>query len=109
MHLWGRDSNRPFDGGVRDQSVSLLIPVVALSVVTVVALQHPHPAVMMLLSVVLVVAGFVFAAIQAVRCRASGSNLVDRLVLPAIIVFFGFAAAMLGDPDPAVESLMRKR
>lgn len=108
MHLWGRNSNRPFDSRV-GQSVSYFIPVVALSVVTVVALQHPHPVVMMLLSVLLVVAGFAFAAVQALRYRASSSDLADRLVLPAIIVFFGFAAAMLGDPDPAVESLMRKR
>jgi hypothetical protein len=109
MRLGRRSSNKPFDGRHRDETVSMMIPVVALTAVTVIALQHPHPLVLILLSIVLIVAGFTLADVRALRRRAASSSLADRMVLPAIIVFFGCAAAMLGDPDPAVESLMRKR
>lgn len=83
----------------------LAIAAIALSCVTAVALLHPHPLVLPLLSVILVMASLGLSAFVAFQHRHESGSLIDRLHLAGLIMFFGFAAAMMGDPDPAVKSL----
>lgn len=100
---WG-DRTTSSDGGP-----SMGMTATALIGVTTLALMHPHPLVLPLLSILLVTAGMIGAGIQAMRYRNTAVPLVDKLKVPGLILFFGFAAAMLGDPDPAVQSLQRLR
>ena len=90
-----------------NESPALGIPAAALSIVTIAAFLHPNPLVLVALSTILVVAGFGLAAIIALRRNGSPTPIQELLYLPALIVFFGFAATILGDPDAAVMSLQR--
>ena len=99
-----REFSTSSDGGP-----SLGIAGTVLALVTFIALLHPHPLVLPLLSVILTVSGFVFAGIVAWRNRGSALPVLDKLHLPALIIFFGFAAAMLGDVDPAIQSIQKAR
>ncbi len=103
IHLGARrDTNTGSDS---DQS--LLIVGGALTFVTAVTLFHPHPLALPLLSVVLVLAGFALAGCAwAWRFFHKGEDVPARPDhLSGLIVFFGFAAAILGDPNAAVQSL----
>lgn len=100
---WG-DHTASSDGGP-----SMGITATALIGVTALALMHPHPLVLPLLSILLVTGGMIAAAIQTMRYRNTAASLIDKLKVPGLILFFGFAAAMLGDPDPAVQSLQKLR
>ncbi len=102
-------------GSYGDQS--LLIAGGVLTLATAAALLHPHPLALPLLSVVLVVPGFALAGFglawrhfhkgKGVPARPGHmSGLID---LSGLIVFFGFAAAILGDPNAAVQSLQLHR
>lgn len=94
--------------GKQGTDIPVMIASGALAMITVYALTHPHPIVLPLLSVVLVVGGFAAMGLQALFHRGT-ADVLGRLKVPGIVVFFGFAAAMLGDPDPAVQSLQQVR
>ena len=96
-----------------DGDQSLLIAGGVLAFVTAAALLHPHSLALPLLSAVLVLAGFALAGFaltwrffrkgKGVPARPDPmSGLID---LSGLIVFFGFAAAILSDPNAAVQSL----
>lgn len=113
VHLGGPgDATRGSDG---DQGQ--LIAGGVLTVVTAAVLLHPHPLALPLLSVVLVLAGFALAAFALTWRFFSNREGVaarpDRISglsnLSGLIVFFGFAAAILGNPDAAVQSLQLHR
>lgn len=104
----GHDQSFGNHDGQRGTDISVMIASGALAMVTVYALTHPHPIILPLLSVVLVVGGFAAMALQALLHRGT-ADVLGRLKVPGIVVFFGFAAAMLGDPDPAVQSLQQVR
>lgn len=99
-----RDSYSSFGGGP-----SLVIPGAVMTFVTLAALMHPNPLVLMLLSIIFVLAALVLAGIELVRALRKRSPPVERLALAALIYFFGCAAAMLGDPDAAVQTLNATR
>ena len=80
------------------------IPAAAMTVVTAIAMLHPHPLVLPLLGVILVLASLVVAAIVWLRTFRTGGPRMTQLHLAGLIMFFGFAATMLGDIDPAVKS-----
>jgi uncharacterized membrane protein YkvI len=69
------------------------------------ALTHAQPLVLPLMSAVLTVIGFTWAAIITLRRSRLETPLPDRLVWPSLILFFGFAAAMLSDADQLVRHL----
>ena len=92
-----------------DGDPSIGIAAAVLAVVTLFAVAHPHPLVLPLLSVILVVAGFIAAGWVWYRSRGAEGDRLARLSTPGVILFFGFAAAMLGDPDPAVQSLQQMK
>lgn len=81
------------------------IAAVALTFVTATAWLHSHPLVLPLLSILLVGAAIVIAAFVAWRDRRLATPRSDRFHLAGLVIFFGFAAAIMGDPDPAVRSL----
>lgn len=88
---------------------SLTIPGTVLAFVTLAALMHPNPLVLMLLSILFVLASFTMAGIEVMRARRARTRVTERLALPALVYFFGCAAAMLGDPDAAVQTLANAR
>ena len=69
--------------------------------------MHPSPLVLLALSIILVLGGFTAAAVVAVLYRKTQSLMIDRLQIHGLIVFCGFAAAMLGNPDLAIQSLTK--
>ena len=83
----------------------LFLPAVVLAVANVAAGVHPHPVVPAVLSAVLVVAGFIMATVVIVRKGWAGAAANDALLLPTIVLFSGFAAAILCDADRAVATL----
>lgn len=83
------------------------LPAVALSVVLATALVHPSALVLPTLSVILVIAGIVLAIVTWLRFRQLGDGIADKMTLPGLLVFVGFAAGILSDPDAAVQSMMR--
>ena len=100
-----------------DGHQNLLIVGGVLTLVTAAALLHPHPLALPLLSAVLVVPGLALAGFAwAWRFFHKGKGVPARpgqmsglIDLSALMVFFGFAAAILGDPDAAVHSLQMHR
>ena len=88
-----------------DGEPSLVTPTLALAFANCAALFHPNPLVLAALGTVLVVSGFAVAAAIAVRWRHDRAHLSDRMVLPALVVFFGFVAAVLSDVDRVTQSL----
>ncbi len=85
---------------------SLLVPAIVLVVANLAALVHPHPIVPAVLSAVLVVAGFVMATLVVVRKGWARASAGDGLMLPAVVLFSGFVAAILCDADRAVETMV---
>ena len=83
----------------------LFIPAIVLAVANLAALVHPHPMVPAVLSAVLVVAGFAMAAMVIARKGWSRAARDDALLLPAVVLFSGFAAAILCDADRAVATM----
>ena len=100
-------------GSLRDLSSgggpSLTIPGAVLAFVTLIALMHPNPLVLMLLSILFVVASLTLAGFALMRARRAHQKASAHMALPALIYFFGCAAAMLGDPDAAVQVLAGPR
>lgn len=106
-------------GGRRDLATnahgdqSLLIAGGVLTFVTAAALLHPAPLALPVLSGVLVLAGFALAGFALTwRFFRKGKGMPSRpghmsglVDLSGLIVFFGFAAAILSDPDAAVQAL----
>lgn len=88
-----------------DGEHGLGIAAVTLACITLVAYSHPHPIVLPLLSIILVIASLCVAAWVALRNRHSRVDIIERLHLAGLILFFGFAAAIMGDPDLAVKSI----
>lgn len=88
-----------------DSDPGIAIAAVALTFVTAIAWLHSHPLVLPLLSIILVTASVVMAASTAWQYRGSSAPLTDRLHLAGLVVFFGFIAAIIGDPDPAVKTI----
>lgn len=70
------------------------------------ALTHAQPLALPLLSAALTIIGFAWAAI--IMLGRSETSLPDRLVWPSLILFFGFAAAMLSDADQLVAHLQTR-
>jgi uncharacterized membrane protein YkvI len=66
------------------------------------ALTHSQPLVLPLISAALTVVGFTWSAFITLRRSEQETPLPDRLIWPALILFFGFAAAMLSDADQLV-------
>ncbi len=100
-----------------DGDHGLLIAGGVLAVVTAVAFLQADPLALPLLSVALVLPGFALAGfVLAWRFFHNGetgtahqeqmSGLID---LSGLIVFFGFAAAILSDPNAVVQSLQMYR
>jgi hypothetical protein len=83
----------------------LIVPGVVLSIANLAALAHPHPLVPAVLSAVLVVAGFVMAAVVLLRKGWAKGSADNGLLLPALVLFSGFAAAILCDADRATATL----
>ncbi len=88
-----------------DSDPGIAIAAVALTFVTAVAWLHSHPLVLPLLSIILVTASVAMAGVVAWRHRGSSTPLTNRLHLAGLVIFFGFVAAIIGDPDPAVKSI----
>ena len=63
------------------------------------------PFALPMLSVALVVTGFLAAGWTIWRHRGDGT-LNDRMVTPGLLLFFGFAAAMLTDTEDLVQFLL---
>lgn len=84
---------------------SIGIATIALGLVTAVAVLHPDPLVLPVLSILLVVASLLTAAFTSLRHRASSGPILERLHLAGLILFFGFAASMLADLDLALGAL----
>jgi len=84
---------------------SLLLPAIVLSGANLLAIVHPHPIVPAVLSAVLVLAGFVMAAVVVIRRGWARSASGDGLLLPALVLFSGFVAAILCDVDRAVATM----
>lgn len=106
------DQNQPtLSSGDPKRSIPLLslasVAVVALlaCLLAIDALTHAKPLVLPAISVGLSVVGFAWATGIALRHRHSGVALQDRMVGPGLVVFFGFAAAMLSDSDQLVKYL----
>lgn len=83
----------------------LSIAAIALTSILAFAWLHPHPLVLPLLSIILVAAALAVSGVIWLRNRTASGSLVEKLHLAGLILFFGFAAAIMGDPDPAVKSL----
>lgn len=83
----------------------LSIAAIALTSILAFAWLHPHPLVLPLLSIILVAASLVVAGVIWLRNRGKQGSIIEKLHLAGLILFFGFAAAIMGDPDPAVKSL----
>jgi hypothetical protein len=69
------------------------------------ALTHSRPLVLPLISAALTLVGFTWAAFITLRRGQHETPLPDRLIWPSLILFFGFAAAMLSDADQLVAHL----
>jgi hypothetical protein len=69
------------------------------------ALTHSQPLVLPLISAVLTVVGFTWAAIITLRHGRQDTPLPNRMIWPSLMLFFGFAAAMLSDADQLVKYL----
>lgn len=87
-----------------DGGPSLGVPVAALAFANVAALAHPNPLVIAVLSAVLVVTGFIWAAVVAVRSRGAKIPSSNRMLWPALIVFFGFCGTILSDIDRVMQN-----
>jgi hypothetical protein len=93
---------------------SLFIAGTVLALVLFVAWLHPHALVLPLLSIIITTAGFsgaaaIWLSAQRTAAKARRTSLEDRLLTPGLIVFAGFAAAIMGDPDLALQSLQQPR
>ncbi len=73
------------------------------------ALAHPSALLLPLLSALLVSAGFALAAVNWFRFRRTPEVMTDRMTLPGLLVFYGFAAAIFSDPDAVAQSLSHLR
>lgn len=102
-HLRYDDVNGASRGSEGEPGIG--VAAIALCAVTFAAWVNSNPLVLPLLSVILVVAALVVAAVVAWRHRGSGRGLIGRMHLAGLIMFFGFAASIMGDPDLAVKSL----
>lgn len=74
------------------------------------AFGHPHLLVLPLLSGFLVSVGFILATIAFARHRgwlgdAGTRSLEDRMILPGMLVFGGFAAGIFADADEVLQVL----
>lgn len=85
---------------------SFSVGIVVLSAVLFLGWLHPSPLLLPVLSIALVLIGLAYATVVAL-IPASKAIRLERLQRPALILFFGFAAAMVGDPDPAIQSLQQ--
>lgn len=94
-------------GPLRAASIGIAVVVVGLMCLD--AFTYAHPLVLPTLSIVLTIAGFAWAAVSAMRHRADDVKLAERMTGPALVLFVGFAAAMLSDTDQVVAHLQRLR
>jgi hypothetical protein len=69
------------------------------------ALTHSQPLILPLTSAALTIIGFTWAAILTLRHSRHENPLSDRLTWPSLMLFLGFAAAMLSDADRLVQYL----
>lgn len=81
------------------------LPIIVLTIVTLGALLHPHPMVLGVLAAILVVSGFTMAGVVVARNRLQLDDPGERMLVPGLLVFFGFVAATLCDIDRATQTL----
>lgn len=81
---------------------SLGAPVAALAFANVAALAHPNPLVIAMLSAILVVAGFALAVV--IRFRRGRDRSAERMLWPALMVFFGFVGTIFSDLERILQS-----
>ncbi|MFM9943236.1 MAG: hypothetical protein ACKVP7_27530 [Hyphomicrobiaceae bacterium] len=84
-------------------STALIGLVLAASVVA--TLFHPTPMVLAMLGAGMIVAGLLGAGWVALSNRRKGLAVMERMTIPALLVFAGCAATILCDLDAAVSVL----
>jgi hypothetical protein len=92
---------QPFTSLLSLSAVALLTGLLVID-----ALTHSKPLILPILSAALTVGGFAWAAVAALRHRER--PLEERETGPALVVFLGFAAAMLSDADQLATYLQLK-
>ena len=90
-------------------AASIGIAVVVVGLMCLDVFTYAHPLVLPTLSIVLTISGFALAAVAATRHRADEVKLAERMTGPALVLFVGFAAAMLSDTDQVVGQLQKLR
>ena len=75
----------------------------------VAVLTHRTPLLLALMSAGLVLAGLVMAAVIALRHRGSDQPIIERMLVPALLVFLGFASTIMVDPDLVAKQLSHLR
>ncbi len=76
-----------------------------LGATVVAALFHPTPILLVMLSAGLIVFGFSAAGFVALANWRRGLPVMERMTVPALLVFLGCAAAILCDLDAAVSGM----
>lgn len=99
----------PATAGDSGHRASLGIAALMISLLALDVLTHARPLVMPGLSGLLTVGGFAWAAALMVFRRDAQFPMLDRMTGPALLLFFGFAAAMLSDTDDFVGQLQALR
>ncbi|MDX2157569.1 MAG: hypothetical protein SFW09_13780 [Hyphomicrobiaceae bacterium] len=82
-----------------------MAPMAVLAVVSLVALAHPNPLVLPILSAILVIGALVVYFVRRLAARRRGIPAGDGMLLPALMLFFGFAAAIFSDSERVAQSL----
>lgn len=97
-----KPANNGAAGSLREAHAGTAIA--ALTLGTILMLAHPNPMILPLLSGVLVSAGMALALFALVR---HGKDVwqTERMLVPALLAFLGFAASIMSDPDRVVQSL----
>jgi hypothetical protein len=103
------DPTRDAEAPVPSQRFGILATITIVGLISCLmaldAVTHAQPFVLPILSVALTTIGFTWAAITALRQRGRGVSLQDNMTGPGLVVFFGFAAAMLSDADQIVKHM----
>ncbi len=102
-HSPTEETRQPFGSLLSLAAVALLSALLVLD-----ALTHAQPLVLPILSAILTIIGFGWAAVAALQRRKPGVSLEEKEMGPAFVVFLGFAAAILSDADQLATYLQMK-
>ena len=85
--------------------------IAGLTVALIAASEFAHlpPLVLPVVSASLVLAGFLTAAWVAFASKGRNEPVADRFAIPGLLLFFGFAAAMMADLDRVTQILALPR